>query len=86
MDMTKMLPQVAIWPSLATTAGMGFTLIARGIYLVCHPCHCFEESILNSECKKIFKTLWQGRQAARSWGAWKNRFFDPVRPPYQGVG
>jgi hypothetical protein len=38
MDMTKLLPQVAIWPSLATTAGRSFTLIARGIYLVCHPC------------------------------------------------
>ncbi len=48
-----MLPQVAIWPSLATTAGMGFTLIARGIYLVCHPCHCFEEKILNSDAKRI---------------------------------
>ena len=60
MDMTKLLPQVAIWPSLATTAGRSFTLIARGIYLVCHPCHCFEDSILNSDAKRFSELCGKG--------------------------
>jgi|GEM_PF-2044375 hypothetical protein len=55
MDMTKRQPQMAIWPSLASTAGVGFTLIAFGIFWICHPCRRFEENKLNSYLKRFIK-------------------------------
>ena len=55
MDITKLRPQMAIWPSLASSAGMSFTLIAFGIDWICHPCHCFEEDIFGSNSKRFPK-------------------------------
>jgi hypothetical protein len=60
MDMTKLQPQMAIRPLLASSAGMIFTLIALGIHWICRPCHCFEESILQSKFKRFSKLSGKG--------------------------
>ena len=60
MDMTKLQPQMEVWPSLASTVAMSFTLIAFGIDWICHPCHSSEESILQSTSKRFTKLSGRG--------------------------
>jgi hypothetical protein len=53
MELSKRMSQVASLPALAISVGMRSALIVQGNFLICHPCHCFEESILNSHAKRV---------------------------------
>lgn len=60
MDMKKLMSEGAIWPSLAIFAGMRSPLMGLRIRLICHRCHCFEESILYSDAKRFSKHCGKG--------------------------
>ena len=53
MDMNKQMLEMASWPVLAISDGTRFSFIASGFHLICHPCHLFQESVLNSNTKEF---------------------------------
>lgn len=53
MVMNQQMLGMASWPALAISDGVRFSFIASGFHLICHPCHLFQESVLNSNTKEF---------------------------------
>ena len=51
---------MASWPALAVSDGIGLSFIKPRLHLICHPCHYYEESFLNSNTKRFSKLNGKG--------------------------